>query len=76
MFMSKKYKVIAKIRNNPDGSAYCVKYRVNDLKKFAAFLDSKWPEWKWFNVYSNSGINKGGQLTNFTKNNRPLTRFV
>jgi len=39
--MSKKYKVIAKIRNNPDGSAYCVKYRVNDLKKFAAFLDSK-----------------------------------
>lgn len=74
--MSKKYKVIVKIRNNPDGTAYCVRYRVNDLKKFTVFLDNKWPEWKWFNVYSDSGINKGEQLANFTINKRPVTRFV
>lgn len=76
IFMPKKYKIIAKIKNNPDGSAHCLKYRVTDLKKFAAFLDKKWAGWKWFNVYSNTGINKGKQLANFTKNRRPETRFV
>jgi len=74
--MSKKYKIIVKVSNKPDGTAYCVKYRVNDLVKFTKFLDNKWPGWKWFNVYSNQGIDKGVQLTNFTKFNRPLTRFV
>lgn len=74
--MSKKYKVIVKITNNPDGTAFCVKYRVNDLLRFTQFLDKKWSEWKWFNVYSNLDINKGKQLTNFTKNNKPKTRFV
>ena len=74
--MSKRYKAIVKIKNHPDGSAYCIKYRVNDLIKFTRFLDQKWPEWKWFNIYSNTGINKGEQIANFTKNKRPLTRFV
>jgi len=76
ILMSKRYKAIVKIKNNPDGSAYCIKYRVNDLIKFTRFLDQKWPEWKWFNIYSNTGINKGEQLANFTKNKRPLTKFV
>ena len=75
LLMSKKYTVNAKINNNPDGSAYCVKYRVNDLIRFTNFLDNKWPDWKWFNVYSDSGINKWVQLTNFTKNKRPLRKF-
>ncbi len=74
--MPKKYKVIVKISNNPNGTAYCVKYRVNDLLKFTQFIDKKWIEWKWFNVYSNLGINKGNQLANFTKKNRPVTKFV
>lgn len=74
--MPKKYKVIVKISNNPNGTAYCVKYRVNDLLKFTQFIDKKWVEWKWFNVYSNLGINKGNQLANFTKYNRPVTKFV
>ena len=65
--MPKKYKVIVKIKNNPDGTAYCLKYRVTDLIKFTWFLDEKWAEWKWFNVYSNTGINIGEQLANFTK---------
>ena len=74
--MSKKYKAIVKIKNNPDGTAHCVKYRVSDLKKFTQFLDEKWQDWKWFNVYLNNGINKGKQLAYFTKNKRPKSRFV
>jgi len=47
--MAKRYTAIAKINNNSDGSAYCVKYRFDDLLKFTKFLDEKWPEWKWYN---------------------------
>jgi hypothetical protein len=74
--MAKKYKIIVKIRNNPDGTAYCVKYRVNDLIKFTRFLDEEWMDWKWFNVYLNTGVNKGGQIVSYTKNKRPESRFV
>ena len=74
--MPKRYTAIAKINNNPDGSAYCVKYRFNNLLDFEKFLDHKWAEWKWFNVYSNNGISRGKQLANFTKTRRPKTKFV
>ena len=74
--MPNKYVVIVKIKNNSDGTAHCVRYRVTDLIKFTQFLDKKWAAWKWFNVYSNTAINKGVQLANFTKNNRPGSRFV
>ncbi len=76
IFMPNKYKVIVKIKNNANGSAHCVKYRVSDLMKFTEFLDKKWAAWKWFNVYANTGVNKGVQLANFTNNKRPVTRFV
>lgn len=74
--MAKKYKVIVKISNNPDGTARCVKYGVNDLIKFTWFLDSNWAEWKWFNVYLNQGVGKGKQLASYTKSKRPGTRFI
>jgi hypothetical protein len=74
--MPKKYRVIVKIGNNPDGSAYCLKYRVNSLKKFCGFLDRVWSDWKWFNVYSNVGIEKGIQLASFTKNKKPTSDFL
>jgi hypothetical protein len=74
--MPKKYKVIVKIKNNPDGSAYCIKYRVTDLLKFTQFLDKTWSEWKWFNVYENLGMNKGNQIASFTRNDRPVSRFL
>jgi hypothetical protein len=74
--MSKRYKVIVKIGNKPDGSAHCLKYRVDDLKKFTAFLDQKWSQWRWFNVYSNANMDKGQQLASFTKFKRPEKRFV
>ena len=70
----KKYTAIVKIENNPDGTARCLKYRFNDLLKFTAFLDQKWIQWKWFNLYSNSNQNKGKQLGSFTKNNKPTSK--
>ena len=73
---SKKYKVIVKIKNNTDGTAYCVKYRCDNLQKLLVFLDTKWSEWKWSNVYANTGKDKGKQLANFTKNNRPKSRYI
>lgn len=76
IFMAKRYKAIVKVKNNPDGTACCVKYRVDDLIKFTQFLDKRWAGWKWFNVYSNKGMNKGEQLANFTNNKRPEVRFV
>ena len=67
----KKYKVIAKV-----GSDDFVKYNVNNLKKFASFLDKSFPNWRWFNVYEYKKDGKGQQLGNFTKNNRPRTAFI
>ena len=72
----KRYIAIVKIRNNDDGTAYCVKYRFNNLLKFTEFLDKRWSEWKWFNVYSNKGMNKEKQIANFTNRNRPLKSSV
>lgn len=76
MKISKKYKAIVKIKNNPDGTAYCVKYRFDDLLKFTKFLDSSWSEWNWFNVFSNRDENKNQQLGSFTKNNKPISKFI
>jgi len=72
----KRYAAIIKIGNNPDGSARCLKYRFNDLIKFTKFLDEKWSEWLWHNVYYNKGENKGKQAGNFTKHKRPVTNRI
>jgi hypothetical protein len=74
--MPKRYRVIVKVGNLPDGRAQCLKYRVDNLRKFTAFLDSKWPAWRWFNVYANRGEAKGTQLESFTKNKRPVSDFL
>lgn len=76
MKTSKKYKTIVKIKNNPYGTAYCVKYRFDDLLKFTKFLNPSWSEWKWFNVFSNKNENKNQQLESFTKNNKPISKFI
>ncbi|MFW6218739.1 MAG: hypothetical protein ACOC3S_01330 [Bacteroidota bacterium] len=68
----KKYVAIIKIANNPDGSAHCVKYRFNEIMKFMPFLDSKYKDWRWMNVYKNVSPDKGRFLKNFTKNKRPV----
>lgn len=70
---SKKYVVITKIANNPDGSAKCVKHHVNDLLKYTAYLDHTFPGWRWFNVYGKKSRDK---LGSFTRNNRPVSRWL
>lgn len=66
---TKKYSCIAKIGNNPDGKAKCVKYRLNDLYKFSQFLDKKFPTWSWFNVFLKE---TRMQVSSFTKYKRPI----
>jgi len=73
---SKKYIAIVKIKNNKDGSAKCVKYRFDNLLKFTEFLDLKWSEWKWYNVFSNRGNNKKTQIANYTNRKRPTKNDV
>jgi hypothetical protein len=72
----KKYRVIVKIGDNADGTARCVKYNVNDLVRFASFLDVSWPAWRWFNVYAYQKGKPGVQLANFTNRSRPASRHL
>ena len=67
----KKYRVIAKVGNKD-----FVKYKVNNLVKFTKFLDDKFPNWRWFNVYEYIKGNNGPQLGNFTSKNRPKSAFI
>lgn len=67
----KKYKVIAKVGNDK-----FVKYNVNNLLLFAAFLDRNFKDWRWFNVFEYSKDDSGKQLANFTKNSRPRKRYL
>jgi hypothetical protein len=69
---SRKYIAIVKLNNKSDGTARCLKYRFDNVFKFTSFLDSNWPEWKWFNLYSNRPPNKGEQIDSYTKYNRPM----
>ncbi len=66
-----KYRCIVKLVS-ADGDRF-LKYRTNDLLKFCKFLDVKFPEWKWFNVYDKK---TGDQIGSFTINNRPKNRFI
>jgi len=69
----RKYKIITKIGNKTDGTAHCVKYNTSDLIKFTQFMDTKYPTWRWFNVYCKE---TGQQVGNFTKNNRPSVKYI
>lgn len=69
--MKKKYKVIAKV----DSDKF-VKYNVNDLLKFTSFLDRKFENWRWFNVYEYRKKEDGLQIGSFTKKNRPTRKYI
>jgi len=60
---SRKYIVIAKV-----GQFQFVKYRCNDLQNFIKFITSKFPGVMYFNVFSNTGINKNKMLYTWGKN--------
>jgi hypothetical protein len=68
---SKKYKVVAKI-----GDDKFVKYNVNNLILFTEFLDKKFSDWRWFNVFEYTKDSSGSQIGNFTKNKRPQKTYI
>jgi len=69
----KKFICITKIDDNLDGSARCIKHHVNNLIKYVNYLDKKWPEWKWMNVYDK---NSGNQIANFTQKKPPVSGYL
>ncbi len=69
--VSKKYRVVAKVGDNA-----FAKWKVNNLFKFAQFLDAKYPDWRWFNVYLYTKAGDGNQVGNFTKNRRPMSAYI
>ena len=66
--MSKRYVCIVKVADQ-----HFVKYRLNDLLKFTAFLDTRWASWRWFNVYDKKTKQ---QIANFTNRRRPNNSVV
>jgi len=65
----RKYTCIVKV--SPD---HFIKYRnVGNLLRFAAFLDAKFPEWKYCNVYSKKSKK---QIGNFTYKDRPKQMYI
>ena len=58
------YTIITKV-----GKDQFVKYRnVSNLIRFTDFLDNKYPDWKYFNVYDKKSKQ---QIASYTINNRP-----
>jgi len=64
----KKYTCI--VKSGPDKF---LKYRLNDLVKFTSFLDDKWPDWRWFNVFDNRTKT---QVANFTRTSKPTHPYL
>lgn len=68
---TKKYKVIAKV----DAKKF-VKYNVNDLMAFTAFLDKEFAGWRWFNVFQYNKDGDGKKLESFTNSKRPTSKYL
>lgn len=64
------YKIIVVI---PDGKERKgLKYSSSNLLTFQKFLDTKFPDWLWFNVFNK----EKKQIASFTKNNRCVSKKV
>lgn len=68
--MSRRYSVIAKIGI---GNEHYKWRQVTNLLRFTAFLDSKYPNWKYFNVYCSKSKD---ELARFTCNAKPTKPLV
>ena len=66
--IKKKYTCIVKV-----GDDNFVKYRLSDLLKFTQFLDTKFPNWRWFNVFDKSTKK---QIANYSNKDRPITKTI
>lgn len=71
--MEKKYRVIVKVGNKPNGDADMKKWNCTDLLSLVRFLDKDYPTWTYFNVYSKRTRK---QVANFTKYKRPTSKWV
>lgn len=66
-----KYVTISKV-----GAEHFVKYRTSDLLQFYQFITSNFPNFRFTNVFSNHGANKGEQLGSFTKATPPTAKDI
>lgn len=66
-----RYRCIVKVSTGTQDTF--LKYRTTDLLKFTAFLDSKHPSWKWYNVYDK---HTGDQVGSYTVNSKPSKRYI
>jgi hypothetical protein len=60
-----KRKVIVKTDNSDDSFK---KWKSDNIMSFTKFLDREYPNWKYMNVYSDTGE----QVGSFTKYRRPI----
>lgn len=66
-----RYKVIVKVNSDK----FCT-WKCHDLLKLVVFLNRDFPNWRWFNVYSYIGSNKGIQLASYTTKKLPRYPYV
>lgn len=60
----KRYRVIVKVGNDR-----FLKYRnVSNFDRFIAFLETKWPAWRWYNVYDKEGNQVSNRTNKKAKN--------
>lgn len=62
-----KYRCFVKV-GKQEFVSYGYKFPIRNLQKFARFLDTKYPDWRFFNVFDSRS---GAQVGNFTKFRRP-----
>ncbi|MCU0447039.1 MAG: hypothetical protein MUE85_19255 [Microscillaceae bacterium] len=67
-----KYRCFVKV-GNQEFVSYGYRFPIRNLKKFAEFLDQKFPDWRFFNVYDSRS---GAQIASFTKYRRPTRAGV
>jgi hypothetical protein len=68
--MSNSYTLIAKVKEN--NNIKFVKYHSPDLISFQRFLDNKFEDWYFFNVYNKEEV----QIESFTKNRRATAKRI
>jgi hypothetical protein len=67
-----RYRAIVKI-GEKEFAKYGSLFPIRNLKKFADFLDKKFDNWRWFNVYD---YNTKLQIGNFTNRNKPTKASI
>jgi len=75
--MEKKFRCWVKVDGGETKSSFKT-WHVNNLLKFTDFLDTKYSDWRFFNVYRNSENEEKDnvELARFTKNNRPRSAWI